>query len=123
MGFNSGFKGLTVAKTRKLIQYTGQHGVTVQQNSLNISRNENQKTYPMSTGLIKNKMLSSLGLWLVKDVSGETTCSIFHGQVEFFLDGMNLEDRIGTFSRNVGNEPPIHAAVTCIKSEVISRCQ
>jgi hypothetical protein len=77
----------------------------------------------MSTGLIKNKMLSSLGLWLVTDVSGEITCSIFHGQAEFFLDGMNLEDRIGTFSRNVGKQPPTHVAVTCMKSEEISRRQ
>jgi hypothetical protein len=77
----------------------------------------------MSTGLIKNKILTSLSLWLVKGVSEETTCSTFHGQAEFFLDGMNLEDRIGAFSRNVGNQPPTHAAVTCMKSEEISRRQ
>ena len=33
---------------------------------------------------------------------------------------MTLEDGIDKFSRNVGNQQPTHAAVTCLKSEYLS---
>jgi hypothetical protein len=86
---------------------------------MNIHRRENQKTYTRSTELIKKKTLS-LGLQFVDDISGQTTGSIFKGQTEFLFDCMTLEDGIDKFSRNVGNQQPTHAAVTCLKSEYLS---